>query len=257
MFKSRPLRVFVIVFVILDLVVGGLVVGLRTRTWANARSDRRAELRDRFDGDIGTIQNAIFAWYEAHEGQWPHASVVTKAGLRDHLEAGVAWPVNPADGRAMHPGTGPGDYEYHTGEAPSRRFTYRLTGIYPDGKPYDLVYMGAPGPLRVHLVPGTVMVDGEVTGSGGHQTNGGPNLLDGVSVRVVQGHGIPKHTNFGVLIDDHTMMFDDSGRLVQRDGEYSYEGKVGWWRIVARKTGQSWTALRMQPLITWDDPTRP
>ncbi len=155
----------------------------------------------------------------------------------------------------MHKGTGPGDYEYHTGEASNQRFTYRLTGTFPDAKPYDVAFVGAPGPIRVHAVPGTGMVDGITAGSSGEL---GPSLLISVSVDgVMRGRVATKHTTTNFLVNDDTKMFDDSGRLVPRADQYSYEGTVGYWRIVARKTGHYWTALRMQALVTWGDPTRP
>jgi hypothetical protein len=95
MFRSRPLRTFFIVGVILDLAVVGLAVGLHERAWAEARNDRRAERNDRFDGGMYIIQSAIFAWSEAHGGRWPRASVVTQAELQRYLEPGIKWPVNP------------------------------------------------------------------------------------------------------------------------------------------------------------------
>jgi hypothetical protein len=252
MFKNRRLRVFVIVGVILDLAAIGLVIGLHERTVAQRSSDKRAARNDRFDFGVNTIQEAVFAWAETHGTKWPTPDDVTQEQLGPYLR-GATWPINPYDGRAMHQGTGPGDYRYRATTTTSGQPTsaYILTGTYPDRKPYDYVFIEGPGPMRVNDKAGAALIDGYTTSSGGGGTEGGPNELDGISLTgMVRWHAATSRADADIRITDATTMFDASGVEVPRDGQFSYESKVLYWRVVARRSGSGWVALKLQALVT-------
>jgi hypothetical protein len=256
MFKNRCLRVFVVVVVILDLAAIGLAVGLHERAAAQASSAKRAERNDRFDFGVNTVQDAVLAWAEAHGHTWPTPADVTQDGLSPYLRGGTSWPVNPYDGRPMHQGTGRGDYRYRpTGAQTGTPVSaYTLTGTNPDGKPLSYLICEGAGPVRVSARPGTAMIEGYTTGSGGGQAGGGPTLLGSISLEgLVRWHGVTKWKGAYISVTDATRMFDASGVEVRRFDQYSYEGKVAYWRVVARRSGADWVALELQALVTWRD----
>ncbi len=256
MFKNRYLRGFVVVVVILDLGAIGLVVRLHEQAAAQASSAKRAERNDRVDFGVNTVQDTVFAWAEAHGHTWPAPADVTQDGLSPYLRAGTSWPVNPCDGRPMHQGTGPGDYQYSPAEAQTgtQVSAYELTGTYADGKPFSYLICEAAGPMRIRATPRTAMIDGYTTGSGGGQADGGPTLLGSISLEgLVRWRGVTKWNVAYVTVTNATRMFNASGVEVPRADQYAYEAKVAYWRVVARRSGADWVALQLQPLVTWQD----
>lgn len=111
------------IVVLLSLVVlCAAVCGAAEAPPATSASPRTAVLRQR----LLLLQGYLERYANAHYSYYAPKNALRKDGA---VRAPV-WPRNPWTGRAMRPGSGPGDYAYTPA---SDRLSYRLVGYYPGG----------------------------------------------------------------------------------------------------------------------------
>jgi hypothetical protein len=254
MFSSKRTRLLIVIAVVVGLAAVGLQLTRHMQAEAQAKASERAERNDEADGGVNKVDAAVFAYYQAHRHAWPLPEQVNQTGLSSYLPAGSSWPVNPFDGRTMHQGTGPGDYEYRAlGKGAQGGVTsYSLIGFQANGKSFGYRFVGSPGPIRVHAEPGCVLAEGLTAGSSGIQADGEPMRLTAVAVDADWG-GRPRLRDTALLVKDATRMFDGSGVLVPQDRLYSYSNTVCRWRALARREGSDWVAVELQALETFPD----
>jgi hypothetical protein len=111
---------------------------------------------------------------------------------------------------------------------------YTLTARFPGGRPLGYAFVEDAGPMRVRPVPGMGLIEGCTTGSGGEQGDGGPNLLGSITLNgLVRWHSAMKRQEADITVTDATAMYDDAGTHVPRNDQFSYEGKVLCWQVLA------------------------
>ena len=254
MFSSKRTRLLIVIAVIVALAAVSLQVARHVQAEAQARATGRAERNDQADGGVNKVDAAVFAYYQSHRHTWPSPELVNQAGLAGYLPSGSKWPVNPFDGRPMHQGTAPGDYQYRAlaPRAATGVASYALIGFQANGHPFGYRLTGSPGPIRVHAESGCVLGEGVTTGTGGGQADGEPMHLTSVGIDADWGNR-PWLRDNGLLVTDTTRIFDGSGELVSQDRWYSYSNSVIRWRVLARREGNDWVAAELQGLETSSD----